>query len=175
MHRFWGFLLIFANGCSFIFMHGAPEQHEKLADFDCVSGEAAPAADVTGAVVAGIYTAAVGAATAGSDDDEEYLFLTIPFAALTVLEVVAAVHGFSNARECEHAKYQLATRRLERDKARTAELQQLQLQFQAAQAGCAKDTDCKDARICVAGSCSDPPASTVVPTPAAPTASPAPP
>lgn len=153
MRALGGLLVIFANGCSFIFMHGAPTDHQKLADFDCVSSSAAPAADIAGAALSVVYAVGTAATFDRSEDDDGFLVFPIAFGALAALEIASAIHGFGSASSCAHAKQQLATRRIEQDKANALKLQQLQAQLQAAQAGCAKDTDCKGERLCVTGRC----------------------
>src|SRR5690349_1763826 len=94
MSRRWlvSSLLLFTQGCSFIFVSGPPDGHEQLRYFDCVSNGAAPAADASWAVLDGLV--AVSAASQDGDLDKDGKKMKTGGAA-ALFGVIAAVHAGS--------------------------------------------------------------------------------
>ena len=159
-------------GCSFIFVRPPPSEHEKLAYFDCESGDAAPAVDVTNAVVDGLVA---GLATVDDPDtyeNERNPRLTTGFAIMGAIYAASAVYGFINTSKCESAKALLAGR-VQKTYAERDQLLQAQGRERARPAGCQRDVDCKGQRVCANALCVEPPSapatlSAPAPQPAAP-------
>lgn len=159
----WLLFVMFLPGCSFAFVHGPPENHQKLQYFDCDSGGSAMTADITGAAWSGITTAA--ALTSDDDGSGEPPPAGVPivFGAVTAVYLASAVYGGVNRSRCNRAKEELAARisqDYEQHRQRVKELE-LQVQHTPAPSGCSKDLDCKGERICVATQCVDPPVPSV--------------
>jgi len=167
----WSCLALLSTGCSFIFVRPPPSGHEQLAYFDCTSSDAAPATDVTNAVVDGLLVIAASADNSdGGEDDSQTGFAT-GVGIVGAVYAASAIYGFIMTSRCEDAKAQLAERvhkvHAERDellKARTA--------VRSEPAGCRRDADCKGERLCVNAMCVNPPPA---PPPAAPALPAAPP
>lgn len=166
-------------GCSFLFVGPPPSDHEKLAYFDCESGEAAPAVDVADAVGNGLLAAFATVDNPDSNERERSPRLTASFAIAGVVYAASAVYGFVNTSKCERAKALLAERVL-KTQAERDQLLQAQARQQAQPAGCQRDVDCKGTRVCASAVCVEAPAApaaqppAAAPQPAAP-AQPAPP
>src|SRR5688500_16421129 len=140
-------LLTCASGCSFMFVHGAPEGHAKMQYFDCVSSAGAPLADVAVATLGGLITIAM------IDDDDVSASGPITFGGLATLHAASAIYGFANGASCGAAKQQLADRISTTEAERIRQLQALDEQIKAQSSGCSSDTDCKGDRICTQAQC----------------------
>jgi hypothetical protein len=150
------------GGCSFLFSQGPPDGHEKLRHFDCVSSEAAPAADLVGAALLGISTAAM------ADTPDVSTATPVSFGVWAALHAVSAVYGFATASKCDSAKQQLAARLALADVEQARQMAALQGELELQAQGCMRDEQCKGARVCHEGRCVEPPAQ-------APDAAPTPP
>jgi hypothetical protein len=97
-------LALFSQGCSFLFVDGPPDRHEKLAYFDCTSSAGPEVVDITYALIAG----AVAAGTTTSDDEDG----SARGANLLVAGVfgASAVYGIVKTTECNNAKDALRIR-----------------------------------------------------------------
>jgi hypothetical protein len=154
----WLLFVTVLPGCSFIFVHGPPEKHEKLQYFDCDSGGSAMTADIAG----GAWSGLTAVALASSDDESEEpppRSVPIAFTALSAVYLASAVYGGVNRSRCNRAKEELSARiasDYEQHRQRVRELEQ-QVQQRPAPSGCSKDVECKGERICVATQCVAPP------------------
>lgn len=174
----WLLFVTVLPGCSFVFVHGPPENHEKLQYFDCDTGGAALTGDIAGAAWSGLTAAA---AASGPDEDGERAPRSVPisFGVSSAVYVASAVYGGVNRSRCNRAKEALADR-IHRDheqhRQRLRELE-LQVQQQPTPSGCSKDVECKGTRICVQSQCVDPPIPSAEPSPTSttPAQSPVPP
>jgi len=150
-------------GCSFIFVGPPPSEHEKLAYFDCESGDAAPAVDVTNAVVEGLLAGIASVDNPDTYENERNPRLATGLGIGAAVYAASAVYGFINTSKCESAKALLAERILKTQ----AERDQL-LQAQArprTQPGCQRDVDCKGTRVCANAVCVEPPTAAVTVSP----------
>jgi hypothetical protein len=153
-------------GCSFIFVRPPPSEHEKLAYFDCVSNDAAPAVDTTNAVGDALIT---GLALAQHPDGSDKPAIAVVGIGGAVY-LASAIYGFVNTSKCARAKESLAERVL-KTQAERDQLLQAQTQQHARPAGCQRDTDCKGTRVCANALCVEPPsAPATLSFPAAPSA-----
>lgn len=162
-------------GCSFVFVRPPPSQPEPLAYFDCVSNAAAPATDVTNAVVDGLLI--VSALETGENG------FAAGVGVAGAVYAASAIYGFVMTSRCASAKERLATRVNELARERIIQRAELRVERDASQKatppapahveprGCRRDTDCKGERICANEICVNPPAAP--PTPALPAAQPA--
>lgn len=157
MRRLGLLLSILTSGCSLLFVHGAPAQHETLSDFDCVSNHAGPAADIAGTVIDGVLAVTIATIEEDPDasfDDDINPVVPIAFGTLAAVHLGSAIYGFANVKSCENAKKALALRRDTTSKAQAERIKQLEAQITA---GCGSDKDCKGDRICIDASCVSPP------------------
>jgi hypothetical protein len=113
-------------GCSFIFVRPPPSEHEQLPYFDCVSSDAAPATDVTNAVVDGLLAIAASVDDRDTSADERQPDFAAGVGIVGAIYAASAIYGFIMTSKCDSAKERLAARvhaiRAERDtllKART--------------------------------------------------------
>jgi hypothetical protein len=153
----WLLFVTVLPGCSFIFVHGPPEDHEKLRYFDCDSGGSAMTADIAGGTLSGLMAVTLASSTDESGEPPPRS-APITFGALSAVYLASAVYGGVNRSRCNSAKQELSARiarDYERHAQRVKELEQ-PLQ-QPAPSGCSKDVECKGERICVATQCVDPP------------------
>ncbi|HEU4577784.1 MAG TPA: hypothetical protein VFS67_05995 [Polyangiaceae bacterium] len=145
-----------STGCSFLFVRPPPSEHEQLAYFDCESGDAAPAVDVTNAVVSALLTGVALVDDPDTYENERNPSLATGFAIGGVIYTASAVYGFVNTSRCAGAKALLAERvqktRNERDL-----LLQAQSRPRAQPDGCRRDLDCKGQRVCANAVCVEPP------------------
>jgi hypothetical protein len=156
-------------GCSFIFVRPPPSGHEKLAYFDCESGDAAPAVDVTNAVVDGLFA---GVAAANPDNTEGEAGVAATLGIVGAVYAASAIYGFVVTSKCEGAKALLAER-VRKTQAERDQLLEAQSRSPAQAAGCQRDVDCKGTRVCANAICVEPPsAATPVAAPSAPAAAP---
>ena len=175
-------------GCSFLFVRPPPSEHAQLPYFDCVSSAAAPATDVTGAVLGSLVALGASVDNPDTSEDEREPGLARSFAVLAVASAASAVYGFIVTSHCGSAKEELAGRVLKTQQEHDA------LLHAPRPIACHRDIECKAQRLCVNSTCVDPPAAPVgaaaadaaaapasapaaaaAPAPAAPGAPPAPP
>lgn len=154
----WLLFVTVLPGCSFVFVHGPPDNHEKLQYFDCDSGGGSLTADIAGGAWSGLTAVALASST---DESEEPPSRGVPiaFGALSAVYFASAVYGGINRSRCNRAKEELSARiasDYEQHRQRVRELEQ-QVQQRPAPGGCSKDVECKGDRICVATQCVDPP------------------
>lgn len=169
--RVWPLAFVL-SGCSFMFVHGPPPEHEKLPYFDCVSSAAAPVADATVATFAALMTAVMIDDDPDDPEDDNSTSAAVTFGGLAGAHAASSIFGFINASSCSHAKQQLAHRISLAEAERQRHLQELERQLAAEPLGCGSDKDCKGDRLCVQAQCVDPPS----PTPPSPApSSPGPP
>jgi hypothetical protein len=161
-------------GCSFIFVRPPPSEHEQLAYFDCESGDAAPAVDVTNAVVDGLLAGIALVDNPDTYENERNPGLATGLAIGGVVYAASAVYGFINTSKCESAKALLAER-VRKTQAERDQLLQAQAQQRARPAGCQRDVDCKGTRVCANALCVEPPSAPATLSSPAPPAEPAPP
>src|SRR5438874_249546 len=95
-------LALASNGCSLLFMDAAPQNHAKLAYFDCTSSIAAPVLDTIWAGLNGI-----GAATASGPNSSSTVAVGLGWLAISG---AAAIYGYQKAGACREAKQALQTR-----------------------------------------------------------------
>lgn len=93
--------LTWLSGCSFLFVHGPPANHERLPYFDCSSSNVLPVLD---AVMAGVAVADSIGAASGSQEFRSPKSEAIAFAGEAVLVGASAVYGFRKTSECRHAQ-----------------------------------------------------------------------
>lgn len=161
---------LLSMGCSFVFVRPPPSQPEPLAYFDCVSSAAAPATDLTNAVVDGLL-----AASALNARDNEF---AAGVGVAGAVYAASAIYGFIMTSRCAGAKERLGARVNELVRERLIQGAELRVERDASQkapapppasepGGCRRDTDCKGQRICASERCVDPPAAAPVapPTP----------
>jgi hypothetical protein len=153
-------LHIAASGCSFIFVHGPPANHQQSLSFDCTSSVVAPVLDLIWAGLNG-----TGAIQAASTDDYTWNQRYPSTSKSTVLAVgvgwallsgASAIYGFKQTDSCRTAQTDLAIRIQ-----RSAPPPPSFVPPPAAapvEAGCSRDVDCKADRICVQRECVPPPA-----------------
>lgn len=99
-------LAVAFGGCSFVFVHGPPHDHERLPFFDCTTSNVLPILD---ALYAG--AAATDAALAGSGN---HVFAssstssstadTLVLAGEAALVGASAIYGFSKTSDCRKAQ-----------------------------------------------------------------------
>jgi hypothetical protein len=147
-------------GCSFIFVRPPPTDHQQLAYFDCVSSDAAPAVDVTNAVVEGLLAGIASVDNPDTYENERNPGLAAGFGIVGVVYAASAVYGFVNTSKCEGAKALLAERVL-KTQAERDQLLQARAQGRAQPAGCQRDVDCKGTRVCANTVCVEPPAAPI--------------
>ena len=161
-----------ASGCSWAFMHKAPEPvAAPNYPVECTSSRAAPVLDTICAgyfVANGIYWASqksCASASFGESCVESGTKTTgvLLSAGLAALCAAAAVSGYPNATKCEAVKAQnalcitgdeAACKRL--NSSWTPPLKVPAAPAEPAAAGCTKDTDCKGSRVCDRGVCVEP-------------------
>jgi hypothetical protein len=146
---------IAASGCSFIFVHGPPRNHENSVAFECTSSVVAPVLDTVWAGLNGI-----GAISAASTDEATWnsRSTTSRGAVIAVgagwflLSGASAIYGFTRTQSCRDAERDLAVRLATRPPPSPG--------FVPAPAGpeegCSRDVDCKGDRICVNRECVSP-------------------
>jgi hypothetical protein len=149
------------SGCSFMFMQGPPDNHARLKYFDCVSSVAAPVADTTGAAAYGLFAAA----TASIDDEDSEPPSPVLFGTFAALHLASAIYGYVDASSCNSAKQELANRIHQREAANDQRIEALERQLKARRVGCSSDSECKEDRICVSGSCAISPSKAAAPAP----------
>jgi hypothetical protein len=94
---------LLSQGCSFLFVDGPPDRHEKLAYFDCTSSAGPEVVDITYAVLFG--TAA--AAASGNSGDSGGVATTL---AATGVFGASAIYGIVQTTDCNKAKDALRIR-----------------------------------------------------------------
>jgi hypothetical protein len=152
-------------GCSLIFVRPPPTDHQQLAYFDCVSSDAAPAVDVTNAIVDGLLAGIASVDNPDTYENERNPTLAASFGIIGVVYAASAVYGFVNTSKCESAKALLAERVL-KTQAERDQLLQGQARQRGQSAGCQRDVDCKGTRICANAVCVEPPAAPAAQPPA---------
>jgi hypothetical protein len=151
-------------GCSFLFVRPPPSEHAQLPYFDCASSAAAPATDVTWAVIGGLGAIGASVDDPNTDGDQRSPGLARGFGVLALASAASAVYGFIVSSHCDSAKEELAARVLKRQ-------QEYESLLHAPRPiACHRDVECKAQRLCVNSTCVDPPAAP----PGAPAAAPAP-
>jgi hypothetical protein len=141
--------LLLSMGCSFIFVRPPPSEPQQLPYFDCVSSSAAPATDITNAVVDGLIVA--------SALDEHQPEFAASATAVGALYAASAIYGFIMTSKCESAKERLAAR-VHETRAQLVGLLKVQTATPSTSGGCRGDVDCKGERICANAICVNPPA-----------------
>jgi hypothetical protein len=103
--RWVGVLLLglLSQGCSFLFVDGPPDRHEKLAYFDCTSTVGPEVVDITYAVLLGAV--AVGASTDSTDSGA----VAANLAAAGTFGA-SAIYGIVQTTQCNKAKDALRIR-----------------------------------------------------------------
>jgi hypothetical protein len=144
-----------------MFMQGPPDNHARLKYFDCVSSVAAPVADTTGAAVHGL----IAAAAASVDDEDSEPPSPVLFGAFAAVHLASAIYGYVDAASCSSAKQELANRIHQREAASDQRIEALERQLKARRVGCSSDSECKEDRICVSGSCAISPSRAAAPAP----------
>ncbi|MEO8179314.1 MAG: hypothetical protein ABI895_10815 [Deltaproteobacteria bacterium] len=157
-------------GCSFIFVRPPPTEHEQLPYFDCVSSDAAPATDVTNAVVDGLLAIAASLDNPDTSEDERQPDFAAGVGIVGAVYAASAIYGFIMTSKCEGAKERLAARVHELRRERDA---LLSARTRSEPDGCRRDVDCKGERVCANAICVSPPAAPPLPAPA-PALAPAP-
>lgn len=150
---------LLATGCSFIFVRPPPSNAEKLGYFDCVSNGAAPATDVTNAVVDGLIVA--------SSLEANETGVAAGAGVVGAMYAASAIYGLVMTSRCGREKERLATRLHELERNRAIQSAELRVERDAQSApvvpapseprGCRSDLDCKGERICVNATCVYPP------------------
>jgi hypothetical protein len=95
---------LLSQGCSFLFVDGPPDRHEKLAYFDCTSTAGPEVVDITYAVLFGM----VAAASSSSSSTESEAVAATLVAAGTFGG--SAIYGIVQTSECNKAKDALRIR-----------------------------------------------------------------
>ena len=93
-----------ASGCSFLFASAPPDNHEKLYEFDCTTGNVLPVVDSVIATVYGIGTA--GMLADKSDPPSTVATMAVAVAAFGA----SAVLGFRRTSDCREARAKLSVR-----------------------------------------------------------------
>jgi hypothetical protein len=160
------------SGCSFLFVSGPPDNYKdmsdnELASLDCTTGLAGPTWDGVGLLLMGStgYAALLvgGDPEATQDDAKGALAVFGVATALGVLSGVSMGVGVHWVNECRAARGLPSLRKLQRQRAEEEQLRRLQIEklnnpaTEQTTPGCAKDADCKGDRICVEGTCVNPP------------------
>ncbi|MDX2051890.1 MAG: hypothetical protein SFV15_05815 [Polyangiaceae bacterium] len=121
------------QGCSFLFTHGPPPEHEKLDYFDCDASAAGPVADVSWALTDGVMTAALVSANNRTDDTSRPGGTSVGiFTALTAVHTASAIYGAVKINQCsdarEHLRQRISTSTVENQRI----INELQRQLDAA-------------------------------------------
>ncbi len=125
------------SGCSFLFVHGPPDEHEKLRYFDCPSNAAGPVADVSWALFDGIMVAGLAGADRDEDDsgDRAQTTVLVVFAALGALHAASAIYGVAKATDCGDAKQHLRQRIDDREAETDRRIHELQTELDRRRGG----------------------------------------
>ncbi len=98
------------TGCSFLFVHGPPPDHERLAYFDCSSSNVLPVLDALYAGVAAAEAVAAGSgdrAVAPTSSARTDAFVLAGEAAIVG---ASAVYGFRKTSDCRQAQAAMVKR-----------------------------------------------------------------
>jgi hypothetical protein len=101
------------GGCSFLFVQGPPEHHDRLAYFDCTTSRLGPWLDVGWTAFAGLTAAAVASQT-----KEEYEAMNPGsqataiglYSTFAALGLAGAIWGFVRVGQCIDAKGAMVSR-----------------------------------------------------------------
>lgn len=105
--RWVGVLCIgLCQGCSFLFVDGPPDRHEKLAYFDCTS-TAGPE------VVDSLFAATFGLSAGASASSDNAADGTLVATAVAATYGASAIYGIIKTSECNKAKDELRVRLME--------------------------------------------------------------
>ncbi|HEX2660541.1 MAG TPA: hypothetical protein VHU40_19805 [Polyangia bacterium] len=91
-------------GCSYLFVSAPPDNHERLYEFDCTTGNVLPVVDGVIATVYGIGT--VGMIADKSEQPSTVATLAVAVAAFGASSVL----GFQRTKDCRAARAQLSLR-----------------------------------------------------------------
>src|ERR1043165_3138739 len=86
------------SGCSFLFVHGPPEDHAQMARFECSESHALPVLDLIWAGLNGL-----GAATVDDTNPQHDQVVGVGIAWL-VVSGISAIYGFNKVGACNKAK-----------------------------------------------------------------------
>lgn len=92
------------TGCSFLFVHGPPPDHERLPYFDCSSSNVLPVLDALYAGVAGIDAAVAASGTRAFSTTSSARTDAFLLAGEAVIVGASAAYGFSKTSDCRKAQ-----------------------------------------------------------------------
>jgi hypothetical protein len=113
---------LFSQGCSFAFVDGPPDRHEKMIYFDCTSTLGPAVVDIT-------YAATSAAIAAGSAQEDNSGDAAAVYAVTAGIFGASAIYGIVKTQTCNQAKDELRRRLMtivERDaRVRAREMQRV--------------------------------------------------
>lgn len=92
------------TGCSFLFVHGPPPDHERLAYFDCSSSNVLPVLDAVYAGAAGIEAAVAATGSRTISPTSSARTDAFVLAGEAAIIGASAVYGFSKTSDCRKAQ-----------------------------------------------------------------------
>jgi hypothetical protein len=109
-----GVMVLWLSGCSLLFVHGPPENHQQLRSFHCTESEFAPEMDT---VLAVLQTLNFAFANSQSDAEWNRNFpggdppfshsAALPlYAVFAVVEAISAGYGYQTVSSCREAQAQ---------------------------------------------------------------------